>query len=78
MATESLPRSTKPKYVMVGGDSKADGDVHYVSPLRLCVLYGVDSHDCILADRFDSPNLRGLHLEDYVVLGTRDGDYKLP
>lgn len=65
------------KYLVIGGrvGSRKDDDVHYVSALRLCELYGLDPSDpdVRLTDESNPalPFLRG-----YVKLRPRyDGNY---
>lgn len=66
----------KKKYLVVGGkiESKNDRDVHYISPMQLVRLYGVDPRDCVLVS--DAEDLRGRDCEGLTILSPRyDGNY---
>ena len=42
----------KPKYAVYPGyvTSKSDGDRHYIGPMQLISLYGVDGRECIICE----------------------------
>lgn len=76
----------KPKYVICPGTvtNKTDGQEHYIGPMRLMQLYGVDQRECEIYEpamwwpqsyyRMAEERQRGLPR-----LGPRyDGDYTLP
>ena len=68
-----------PKYVVMAGmvRSKEDGDLHYVSTLKLCSLYGVDPKDCLLIS--SKTDIRGMRIPPKLPTLTAryDGDYSL-
>ena len=76
------------KYLLIGGNvvSRTDGQTHYVSANRLCVLYGLDPYACIMLDDTDVPahggrpaKLLGVDESRLIILRPRaDGDYSLP
>jgi len=76
----SQPRreSALARFVVIGGGvvSDRDRDTHYISPHRLCLLYGVNPSTAILAHDDDDPVLRGLRLEQMVILRP-SGSYDL-
>lgn len=70
----------KPKYLIIGGSvrSKNDLELHYVNPMELVSLYGVDKKECILFNGDDDYKLRAYRKEDFIVLMPReDGNYIL-
>lgn len=77
MAMDSRP--TK-KYLVIPGcvKSQHDNDIHYISGLRLCELYGVSPTECIIVS--DSNDLKIRYIpKDLPMLTTRqDGNYSLP
>lgn len=68
------------KYKVLGGciESKNDGDTHYISAMKLCLLYGVNPSECYLVDAHQRSELRRLP-DDLIELRPRyDGHYFLP
>jgi hypothetical protein len=64
------------KYIVIGGYivSKKDNDRHYVGPMELIKLYGVDPKECILVNQEYDPRT----YKDLIELRPRyDGDYIL-
>jgi len=71
------------QYLVIGGNvtSKHDGDRHYISPQKLCQLYGLNpnAQNVYLVRDEDNPFFKGYLLEEFVVLRPRyDGNYNLP
>lgn len=65
------------KYLVVGGYARSqhDGDIHFISPVALCRLYGVDTKECLLIWNIDT--LLGMDLSKYIILRPRsDGKYE--
>lgn len=68
------------RYVVVGGYlfSARDGQVHYVSPSRLCELYGVNPADCHLfreTAEYLAWARRTVHETMPILRPRADGDY---
>lgn len=69
--------SKRPRYILLGDTimSPNDGDIHYISAVRLVGLYGLDRRDCTLYD-YGHDCLLGLKESDFIVLAPRPhGDY---
>lgn len=69
------------KYLVIGGTirSKTDGDMHYISPARLCFLYKVNPSECVVVPDGSFKNLCRYAGTNLIVLAPRlDGDYALP
>lgn len=77
---------TRPKYVLCPGmvTSQTDGQEHYIGPMKLAHLYGVDLRECEIFE--PSPNwttiMRWMAEERFRGLVTlrprHDGNYALP
>tara|TARA_R110000868_G_C10648988_1_gene744780 strand:+ start:255 stop:521 length:267 start_codon:yes stop_codon:yes gene_type:complete len=70
------------KIMVVGGFVTArDGDRHYISSTRLCILYGLNKNNVLLVDETRPQSmvyLTSAHHDDYIKLFPReDGNYSL-
>lgn len=65
----------KRKYLLHPGNviSKEDGDKHYISPLKLCDLYGVHPDECLIVSDRTKNDDSFIHLHP-----RHDGNYELP
>jgi len=73
---------TKIKYVVIGGRviSKTDGNEHYISPVQLVSLYGVNRRECLLySDAKDHYLKTGNRTKDELIylFPRYDGNYDL-
>ena len=70
------------RYVLLPGyiTSKSDGQVHYINPLQLARLYGVNIKECRIVYRDSVISMRSYNkTDDDIELYPRyDGDYRLP
>ncbi len=67
------------RYVLHPGEviSKTDGDIHYISALKLAALYGVDYRLCYVKEDSKPISLDRHNWDEYMHLYPRyKGDYK--
>ena len=65
------------KYIVCGGEviSKNDEDRHYIYPIEVCELYGLDPKECFLLRNGTVKEFYGLPKALPVLRPRSDGDY---
>lgn len=63
------------KYLCIGGHIRSDndGDIHYISPKKLPILYQVNPQECYFARGSEDPILKFLNCEELIILRPRYG-----